>query len=63
MTIKSIIDALEPEDRRRLLHAFDNTFSQFVEYAPGKFIGVHIQNIPSLEIEIEVGDWSIGIIK
>lgn len=60
MTLKAILQSLEPEDRRRLMHAFDNDFAQHVEYAPGKFIGVHIQNNSNLKIGTLVGVWSEG---
>jgi hypothetical protein len=63
MTVKSILDSLDKEQRRRLIHAFEQGFSQHVEYASGKFIGVNIQNAHNLKIDTEVGVWSIGEIQ
>lgn len=63
MTLKEILQSLDLEDRRRLMHAFNNCFAEFVEYAPGKFIGVHIQNNPNLKIDTEKSVWSTGEIS
>lgn len=63
MTLKAILQNLEVENHRRLMHAFNNEFADFVEYAPGRFIGVHIQNVPNLKINSEVGVWSEGEIS
>ncbi len=60
MMLKSILQNLESEDRRRLMHAFDNEFAQHVEYAPGRFIGVNIQNTSHLKIDTRIGVWSEG---
>lgn len=58
--MKMILQSLEPEDRKRLMYAFDNGFSQYIEYAKGRFIGVHIQNNPNLQTDTRSGVWSIG---
>lgn len=60
MTLKMILQSLEPGDKKRLMDAFDNCFTEVVEYAPKRFIGVHIQNNPNLKIDTSVGVWSAG---
>lgn len=57
--IKEILDNLSPEERRRLIHAFDNEFSQHVELENNHFIGVNIQGT-NFEITEQIGCWSYG---
>lgn len=61
--MNEILKSLNTEERRRLMHAFDHGFSQFVEYSEGKFIGVNIPESSNLKIDIKIGAWSIGEIK
>lgn len=60
-SLKKILDGLEDEDRRRLMYAFENSLSQYVELTGGKFIGVNVST-PNLEKEVEAGVWSTGTI-
>ena len=60
MSIKSTLDGLDPEDKRRLVHAFDNDFSQHVVLENGYYIGVNIPMSSHFEKLEEVGVWSYG---
>lgn len=59
MSLRSRLDNLTPEQRRRLFHAFNNKITQYVKLPGGKFIGVNML-ILSFTIEEEVGVWSFG---
>lgn len=61
--MNKILESLTHEQRRRLIHAFDHGFSQFVKYAEGKFIGVNIPKSSNLKVDTVVGAWSTGEIK
>jgi len=63
VSIKSVLDNLTSEQRRRLFHAFDNGFGQYVELSDSRFIGVNIGNVPNLEADEHVGVWSLGRIN
>jgi len=63
MSIKSILDALPSEQRKRLMHAFENQFTQHVQLDDNKFIGVHVPSGSNLAIEEIAGCWSYGTIK
>ena len=59
MSLKSILDNLEIEDRRRLIHAFNQHLSQHIVLPNNRFIGVNI-SIPNFQVEEQVGVWSTG---
>ncbi len=63
MSIKSVLDSLTSEQRRRLIHAFDNGFGQHVTLEDGYFIGVNIKDLPNFEKLETVGAWSYGKIS
>jgi hypothetical protein len=63
LTIKDILDSLDPEKKRKLFYAFENGLSQHVNYHNGKFIGVNVTRNQLLNIEQTIGVWSIGTIK
>lgn len=60
MSIKSILDNLEPGEKRRLVHAFDNGFSQYVELENNRYVGVNIGSAPNFKILETAGVWSYG---
>lgn len=63
-SIKSILSMLNPEQKEQLRYAFEQCLiNQFVEYAPGRFVGVNIQNLPHLHIEQVAGLYSSGSIS
>ena len=62
MILKSLLDNLKPEQRAKLMHAFNQGFSQHVELDNNKFVGVNI-NQSHFKIEESAGDWSYGTIK
>ena len=61
--IKSILDTLQDEQRSQLMCAFEQGFTQIVIYAPGKFIGVNVQDVGNLDSENQEGVWSCGRIR
>ena len=65
MSIKSQIEQLTLQERRRLSHAFDCDIPQFVEFGDNNFIGVHIspERFPNLQIKETIGVWSYGHIN
>jgi len=46
--IRAVLDQLTDQERKRLMYAFENEFSQFVELPMGMFIGVNAQQIKHL---------------
>jgi hypothetical protein len=66
MTIKGLLTVITPEDYELLTYALeqglDNTF---IEYRPGKFVGVNIipELMPHLIIEQTAGHYSAGKIE
>jgi len=60
MNIKLILESLTSEQRKRLMCAFNDEYSQFIEYQPGRYIGVNITN---LKADTQIGVWSAGRIK
>lgn len=63
MSMKSKLDSLNSEQRRRLIQAFDNHFSQHIELPDEHFVGVNVNNIANFEILESVGSWAYGKIK
>ena len=59
MSLKSKLDDLSVEQRRRLLHAFQMHIVQYVELPDNHFVGVNI-TIPSFQILEQTGVWSYG---
>ena len=59
MSLKSKLDNLKKEDRRRLMHAFDNHITQYVALDNNEFVGVYI-DIENFKITEQVGVWSTG---
>jgi hypothetical protein len=60
LTIDQIVHHLCFRDKQFLRAAFRAEIqNQFIEYEPGKFIGVYI-NHPHLHIEQKAGFWSAG---
>ena len=62
MSLKSKLDNLTSEQRRRLMHAFEMHISQFIELPNNHFIGVNI-SMPSFKIVEQTGVWSYGQIN
>lgn len=63
MNIKQILASLTQAQRTQIDYAFENgLINQFIEYAPGRFIGVNIQNLSNLQIEQTAGLYSAGTI-
>jgi len=61
--IDQILKLLQPEQRQRLMYAFENEFAQFIELPNGKFIGVNITPISNLKCLETVGVWAYGEIE
>jgi len=62
MSIRDKLDQLNIQERRQLAHAFDNGFSQHIEFGENEFVGVHLntQKAKQLQIKETVGVWSYG---
>jgi hypothetical protein len=66
MTIKILLRFLSDDDRELLSYAFEHGLTnQFVEYRPGRFVGVNIipELMPNLVIEQTAGAYSAGAIE
>jgi len=63
MTIKEVLDRLSDEQRRQLNYAFESEVAHYIELADGKFVGVNIERLKHLDVQINTGVWSIGKIK
>ena len=61
--IKVILAILTSEQRKQLMYAFEREYSQFIELADNKFIGVNITEASNLEVTEERGVWSYGRIR
>lgn len=62
-SIKTILSTLEQKKKDQIQYAFEQGLvNQYVEYEPGRFIGVNIQNLPNLIIEQTAGSYSAGSI-
>ncbi|MFA5758230.1 MAG: hypothetical protein WC942_02495 [Clostridia bacterium] len=62
MILKSVLDSLAPEERARLMHAFEHQFSQHIKLMGNKFIGVNIVG-RHFVVEESAGVWSYGTIR
>ena len=63
MSIKSILNTLTSEQRRRLMHAFDHGFGQHIVLKDNYFIGVNIKDSCKFTKLESVGVWSHGKIQ
>lgn len=62
-SIKALLARLDPKKKEQLTYAFEEGLTnQYVEYEPGRFIGVNIDGLHNLNIEQEAGVWSSGTI-
>ena len=61
MSIKDIIKALKPNDRKALMDAFDSITPYCVHLDDGHFIGVHVDNMdPKPEVIERAGFFIYG---
>lgn len=63
MTVKDILDNLDPKAKQLLMYAFEHEFSQYITLPGNTFIGVNVDPIKHLEIQSKAGAWSIGKVK
>lgn len=63
ISISDVIKTLSPNQKAILDYAHEHGISQFIEFSPGKFVGVDAERIPYLGINQSAGRWSIGVIK
>jgi len=61
--IKEILEALQPEQYKQFMYAFEQEFAQIIIYEPGKFIGVNVGSIGNLDLINQEGVWSVGKVK
>ncbi len=62
MSLKSKLDNLTIEQRRKLMHAFEMHITQHVKLSNNHFVGVNIST-PSFKILEQAGVWSYGQIN
>jgi hypothetical protein len=62
MSISTVFSNLKESERETLYYAQANHISQFIEYKPGFFIGVYVEQIPRLVVQETRGPYSIGVI-
>ena len=63
MTIREVLDSLEPPKRAQLMYAFEHDLTQFIEFESGKFIGVNTDYVKHLKSTTAAGKWRLGEIK
>jgi hypothetical protein len=61
--INRIFANLKESEKATLYYAKEHQLSQYIEYAPGKFIGVNTDRIPKLVPMDTSGSYSIGVIE
>ena len=61
--IKEVIDKLRPDERRLLMYAFEQEFSQYIRLPGNTFVGVNTQSIKNLEVLETAGKWTYGRVK
>ena len=62
-SIKEVLDKLPVDQKRQIMHAFDQEWSFFIEYETGKIIGVNTDNDVRVEPEQQAGAWTLGRLK
>jgi hypothetical protein len=62
-TIRDILDRLTPAQKDKLKYAFEHQLSQYVEYEPGKYVGVNTGNAKNLSVEQCAGSYYAGDLK
>ena len=63
MTIKDILAALPAVDRDALMAAFESGEAYYVEYEPGRFIGVNTDAVQHLLADQSAGSFREGTIN
>lgn len=62
MTIKQILEKLDPTDRAALMNAFEEGTTYYVVLADNQFVGVNTDVCPHLNCEQQAGDFRSGTI-
>lgn len=62
MPVLTVIERLNSKQKAVLDYAHEHDIAQFIEYEPGRFVGVDAERISYLHIEKTDGRWSIGTI-
>lgn len=65
MSVKIHIERLTKQEKRQLAHAFDNGFSQYIEFGDNEFVAVHLDQNRTKHLHIieQTGVWSYGTTK
>ena len=61
--LKEVLDNLAPDLKRRLMYAFENELTQYIELDNLDFIGVNVGHLKHLQISESAGLWSYGKVK
>lgn len=59
MNLRAILDGLEQNDRDDIFFHFEEGTSFYVEYEPGKVIGVNVDD-PKVKITFKHEPWVLG---
>ena len=58
--IRAVLDNLLDQERKQLMHAFENGFSQYIELPKGRYVGVNVDHLSHLDTIEQAGKWSYG---
>jgi len=58
--IEELLKALPPTQYKQLRYAFEEGLTEFIELDDGIFVGVNVEQLTSLKIIEQVGDWAYG---
>ena len=61
--IKELLDNLPSKDTQKLMYAFENGFSHYIELPNNTFIGVNVRDVKHLKVTENVGTWFCGNIN
>jgi len=63
MTIKEIMAGLSMTDKEQLMTAFEASMTHYIEWTPGRFIGVNTDSVPHLTCCQQSGSFREGTIN
>ena len=59
-TISKVIKSLPQADREQLKLAHQYGVAQYIKLKDGHFVGVHLNGVPGIKVEITHNDWYFG---
>jgi hypothetical protein len=61
--IREALASLTEQQMQLLRYAFEHGYTQYVELAESKFVGVNCLSVPHLTVTESTGVWAYGFIK